>query len=107
MEDADGICQVRLLVKPTNENPPPGFLWKKDPAENKTEWEKKFRGKSDVLHDVLTLNGEKKATVELDYPKFADNMIKIHVIDELGNRVYMIVDKRGKSGVSFLRRIFD
>ncbi len=107
VEDADGICQVRLLVKPTNENPPPGFLWKKDPAENKTEWEKKFRGKSDVLHDVLTLNGEKKATVELDYPKFADNMIKIHVIDELGNRVYMIVDKRGKSGVSFLRRIFD
>ena len=107
VEDADGICQVRLLVKPTNENPPPGFLWKKDPTENKTEWEKKFRGKSDVLHDVLTLNGDKKATVELDYPKFADNLIKIHVIDELGNRIYMIVDKRGNSGVSFLRRIFN
>ncbi|MDE0088016.1 MAG: WD40 repeat domain-containing protein [Candidatus Poribacteria bacterium] len=107
VEDADGICQVRLLVTPTNENPPPGFLWKKDPAENKTEWEKKFKGRSNVLHDVLTLNGDKKATVELDYPKFADNMIKIQVIDELGNRVYMIADKRGKSGVSFLRRFFN
>lgn len=107
VEDADGIYQVRLLVTPTNKNPPPGFLWKKDPAENKTEWQKKFKGQSNVLHDVLTLNGEKKATVKLDYPKFADNMIEIHVIDELGNRVYMIVDKRRKSGVSFLRRIFN
>ncbi len=107
VEDADGICQVRLLVRPTNENPPPGFLWKKDPTENKTEWQKKFKGQSNVLHDVLTLNGEKEATVKLDYPKFADNMIKIQVIDELGNRVYMIADKRGKSGVSFLRRIFN
>lgn len=107
VEDADGISQVRLLVKPTNENPPPNFLWKKDPAENKTEWENKFRGRREVLHDVLTLNGDKKATVELDYPKFADNMVEINVIDELGNRVYMIVDKRGKSGISFLRRIFN
>ena len=107
VEDADGICQVRLLVRPTNENPPPGFLWKKDPTENKTEWQKKFKGQSNVLHDVLTLNGEKEATVKLDYPKFADNMIKIQVIDELGNRVYMIADKRGKSGVSFLRRLFN
>ncbi len=107
VEDADGICQVRLLVTPTNKNPPPGFLWKKDPAENKTEWNKKFRGRSNVLHDVLTLNGEKNATVKLDYPKFADTLIKIQVIDELGNRVYMIADKRGKSGVSFLRRIFN
>ena len=107
VEDADGICQVRLLVTPTGENPPPGFLWKKDPAENKTEWEKKFKGRSNVLHDVLTLNGDKKATVELNYPKFADNLIKIQVIDELGNRVYMIADKRGKSGISFLRRIFN
>ena len=107
VEDADGICQVRLLVTPIGENPPPDFLWKKDPAENKTEWKKKFRGKSNVLHDVLTLNGDKKATVELDYPKFVDNLIKIQVIDELGNRVYMIADKRGKSGVSFLRRIFN
>jgi len=107
VEDADGICQVRLLVRPTNENPPPSFQWKKDPTENKTEWEKKFKGKPNVLHNVLTLNGKKKATVKLDYPKFADNMIEIHVIDELGNRVYMIADKRGKSGVSFLRRIFN
>lgn len=107
VEDADGICQVRLTVKPTNENPPPSFLWKKDPAENKTEWKKKFKGKRDVLHDVLTLNGEKKATVELDYPKFADNMIEIHVIDELGNRVYMIVDKRGNPIASFFRRLFN
>ena len=107
VEDADGICQVRLLVTPTNENPPPSFQWKKDPAENKTEWNKKFRGRSNVLHDVLTLNGDKMATVKLDYPKFADTLIKIQVIDELGNRVYMIADKRGNLVVSFLRSIIN
>lgn len=107
VEDADGIHQVRLIVEPTNENPPPSFLWKKNPEENKTEWKKKFRGKMDVLHDVLTLNGEKKATVELDYPKFADDFIQIHVIDELGNRVSMIVDKRRNLIASFLRSILN
>ena len=107
VEDTDGICQVRLLVKPTNENPPPGFQWKKDPVENKMEWEKKFRGKRNVLHDVLTLNGDKKATVEFDYPKYADNMIKIQVIDELGNRVYMSVDTRGNPLEYFLQSILD
>ncbi len=107
VEDADGIYQVRLLVKPTNENPPPGFQWKEDPTENKTEWQKKFRGRYDVLHDVLTLNGDKKATVEMDYPKFADNMIEIHVIDELGNRVYMYVDTRANPLEYFLQSILD
>ena len=107
VEDTDGIFQVRLLVEPTNENPPPGFLWKKDPAENKTEWEKNFKGRSDVLHDILTLNGEKMATVKLDYPKFADNWIKIQVIDERGNRVSMIVDIRGNLLESFLRIMFE
>ena len=107
VEDPDGICQVRLLVEPTNENPPTGFQWKDDPTENKTEWQKNFRGRYNVLHDVMTLNGDKKATVSLDFPKFADNIIEIHVIDEIGNRVYMIVRKRGNSVEYFLQSILD
>ncbi len=107
VEDVDGIHQVMLLVTPTSENPPQSFQWKKDLTENKTEWKKKFKGKNNVLHDVLTMDGEKKAIVELDYPKFADNMVEIHVMDKLGNRKFMIVDKRGISFASFLRRILN
>ncbi len=107
VEDADGIHQVRLLVTPTSENPPQSFQWKKDLTENKTEWKKKFKRKNNVLHDVLTMDGEKKAIVELDYPKFADNMVEIHVMDKLGNRKFMIVDKKGNSFASFLRRILN
>ncbi|RKU29973.1 hypothetical protein C6497_05210 [Candidatus Poribacteria bacterium] len=107
VEDADGIYQVRLLVEPTNENPPPNFQWKEDSAENKTEWEQNFKGRSNVLHDVLTLNCEKMATVKLDYPKFSNNWIKIQVIDKLGNRVYMIVGIRGNPLEYFLQSILD
>ena len=106
VEDADGIYQVRLLVEPINKNHPPGFQMKIDPAENQTEWEKSYKGKYYTLHDALTLRGEKKATVELDYPKFANNLIELHVIDGHGNRVY-VIKRIDNSGTSFLRRIFN
>ena len=103
VEDTDGIHQVRLLVKSINKNPPPGFQKKIDPAQNQTEWEKYYEGTYYTLHDALTLQGEKEATVELDYPKLVDNLIELHVIDGYGNRVY--VTKR--IDTSFLRRILN
>ncbi len=109
VEDADGIYQVRLLVKPMDENPPPGFQMKIDPAQNQIEWEKYYKGKYYTLHDVSTLRGETKATVELAYPKYADNLFELHVIDGDGNRVYVymqLVDRIGISPASLLRHIF-
>lgn len=106
VEDTDGIYQVRLLVQLTNKNHPLGFQMKIDPAQNQTEWEKSYKGTYYTLHDALTLQGEEKATVELDYPKFVDNLIELRIIDGHGNRVY--VKKRiGNSVTSFLRRILN
>ena len=110
VEDADGIFQVRLLVTPTNENPPPSFQWKSDPVQNQSVWKKQFMGRYEVLHDFMLLNGEKKVTVELNYPIFTEDMVEIHVLDGLGNRVYKYLDlncKRGNSIGYLLRRIFD
>ncbi len=110
IEDADGIRQVRLLVKPMSESPPAGFKRYSDPGENQKEWVKNYRGKNNVLHEVLTLKGEKKSTVEFDYPKYADNFINLHVIDGNGNRTYMytqLVDGSGISFSSLIRRVFD
>ena len=110
IEDTDGIRQVRLLVKPMSESPPAGFKRYSDPVENQKEWDKNYRGKNDVLHDVLTLKGEKKTTVEFDYPKYAENFIELKVIDVFGNRTYMytqLVDRSGISFSSLIRRIFD
>ena len=110
IEDADGIYQVRLLVKQKNEKPPPGFKKKIDPIQNQIEWEKNYRGEEYILYDVLTLNGEKQTIVEFDYPKFADNLIQLHVIDGYGNRVYLymlLVDGKEMSFSSSLRRLLD
>ena len=106
VEDADGIYQVRLLAESINENHPPGFQMKIDPVENQTEWEKLYKGRYYTLHDALTLQGEKKAIVELDYPKFANNLIELHVIDGHGNRVY-VIKRINNSVTSFLRRILN
>lgn len=103
VEDADGIYQVRLLVQLTNKNHPPGFQVKIDPAQNEIEWEKSYKGVYYTLHDALTLQGEKEATVELDYPKLVDNLIGLHVIDGYGNRVYV----RKRINTSFLRRLLN
>ena len=107
VEDADGICQVRLLVRPTTEKPPAVFQWKSDPAENQSVWKRKFLGSPDVLHDFITLNGEKKATIELDYPTYTEIPFEILVIDELGNRIEKIAEKRRNLLTSFLRRILN
>ena len=106
VEDADGIYQVRLLGKPINENHPSGFQMKIDPTQNQTEWEKSYKGRHYTLHDALTLQGEQKATVALDYPKFADNLIELHVMDGHGNRVRLI-ERIDNSGTSFLRRLLN
>ena len=106
VEDADGIYQVRLLGKPINENYPPGFQKKVDPAQNQAEWEKSYKGTYYTLHDALTLQGEQKATVALDYPKFVDNLIELHVMDGHGNRVRLI-ERIDNSGTSFLRRLLN
>ncbi len=89
IEDADGISQVRLLSISYSNNPPPGFQDKIDPTENQKEWRTLDRGYTFFLQDVLTLQGEKKAKVELDYPKYLDSLIALHVIDDNGNRVYL------------------
>lgn len=89
IEDVDGISQVRLLARSYSKNPPPGFQDKIDPTENETEWRTFDRGYTYFLQDVLTLQGEKKAKVELDYPKYLDSLIALHVIDGHGNRVYL------------------
>ena len=110
VEDADGIYQVRLLVTPTNEKPPPSFQWKSDPVQNQSVWKKQFMGKDEVLHDFMLLNGEKKVTVELNYPIFTEDMVEIHVLDGLGNRVFKYLDLNGKRGNSIgylLRQIFN
>ncbi len=89
LEDTDGISQVRLLAISYSDNPPPGFQDKVDPTENETEWRTFDKGYTDFLQDVLTLQGEKKARVEFDYPKYLDSLIELHVIDDNGNRVYL------------------
>ncbi len=89
IEDADGISQVRLLAISYNNNPPPGFQKEIDPTENQKEWRTLDRGYTVFLQDVLTLQGEKKAKVELDYPKYLDSLIELHVIDGYGNRVHL------------------
>ncbi len=90
IEDADGISQIRLLAASNSDNPPPGFQRKIDPTENQTTWKRSYKGDTVALQDVLTLQGEKKAKVELDYPIYLDSLIELHVIDDNGNRVYLI-----------------
>ena len=108
VQDTDGIYQVRLLVKPNNENPPPGYQWNKDTDQNKIDWENKHKGKLFVLHDHLTMNAEKEVTVEFEFPKFAKNSIRVQVIDGHGNMVYRemnLVEKKESATRSLIRRI--
>ena len=109
VKDIDGIHQVRLLVRSTDEDPPPGYKWNKDPEQNKIAWESKYKGKYLVLYDYLTLNAEKEATVEFNFPEFAKNMVRIQIIDGHGNMVYReikLVEKRENATKTLIRRIF-
>ena len=108
VKDIDGIHQVRLLVRSTDEDPPPGYKWNKDPEQNKIAWESKYKGKYFVLHDYLTLNAEKEATVEFNFPEFAKNMVRVQIIDGHGNMVYRkmkLVEKRENATKTLIRRI--
>ena len=108
VKDTDGIHQVRLLVRPTDENPPPGYKWNKDPEQNKIDWESKHKGRYFVLYDYLTLNAEKEATVEFNFPEFAKNMVRVQIIDGHGNMVYRemkLVEKRENATKTLIRRI--
>ena len=89
IEDADGISQIRLLAASNSDNPPPGFQREIDPTENQATWKRSYKGHTLTLQDVLTLQGEKRAKVELDYPRYLDGLIQLHVIDDNGNRVYL------------------
>jgi WD40 repeat protein len=108
VKDIDGIHQVRLLVRPTDEDPPPGYEWNKDPEQNKIDWESKHKGRYFVLYDYLTLNAEKEATVEFNFPEFAKNMVRVQIIDGHGNMVYRemkLVEKRENATKTLIRRI--
>ena len=108
VKDIDGIHQVRLLVRSTDEDPPPGYEWNKDPEQNKIDWESKHKGRYFVLHDYLTLNAEKEATVEFNFPEFAKNMVRVQIIDGHGNMVYRkmkLVEKRENATKTLIRRI--
>ena len=110
VKDIDGIHQVRLLVRPTDEDPPPGYEWNKDPEQNKIDWESKHKGRYFVLYDYLTLNAEKEATVEFNFPEFAKNMVRIQIIDGHGNMVYRemkLVEKRENATKTLIRRILN
>ena len=106
VEDTDGISQVRLLAISHSDNPPPGFQDKIDPTENETKWITFDKGYTVFLQDVLTLQGEKKAKVEFNYPKYLDSLIELHVIDGHGNRVRLY--KRIEDPLTtFFRRILN
>ena len=108
IQDTDGIYQVRLLVKPTDENPPPGYQRKKDPEQNKIDWESTYKGTKFVLYDYMTVSAENKTTVQFEFPKFVKNQIKVQVIDGHGNMVYRemnLVEKRQSVIRSLFRRI--
>ncbi len=65
-------------------------------------------GKYFVLYDYLTLNAEKEATVEFNFPEFAKNMVRIQIIDGHGNMVYReikLVEKRENATKTLIRRI--
>ena len=108
VKDADGIHQVRLLVMPTDEIPPPGYQLNNDSEKNKMDWQKHI-GKIYVLHDHLSVNAEKEATVEFNYPKFAKNLIEVKIIDGHGNMVYRelkLVEKKENTISNLIRHIF-
>ncbi|MCY4404000.1 MAG: hypothetical protein OXD54_15660 [Candidatus Poribacteria bacterium] len=88
VKDADGIHQVRLFVKPTNEFPPPGYELNINPDINKIDWERKQKGKDYVLHDYVKINLKPNATVEFKLPDYSENQLRVQVIDIYGNMVY-------------------
>ena len=109
IQDSNGIHQVRLLVKPTNPYPLPGYQWNINQERNNTDWDRKHRGKILVLHDYLTMNAEEQATVTFNYPEYAQNQIRIQIIDIHGNMAYRVInliDENESTITSFVKRLF-
>lgn len=109
IQDANGIHQVRLLVKPTNPYPPTGYQWNIDQQRNKTDWDRRHKGKIFVLQDYLTLNAKEQATVTFTFPEYAENQIKVQIIDMHGNmafRVINLIDDKESTITSFVRKLF-
>lgn len=109
IHDSNGIHQVKMMVKPTNAYPPPGYLWHPIPEKNNIAWERKHKGKIFVLYDWTTMNAKKEATVTFNIPEFSENEIKIQIIDMHGNMVFTemnLFDERESTFMTFVRRIF-
>ncbi len=109
VKDIDGIHQVRMYIKPTNDYPPPGYEFNPNPEINKINWERKHKGKDFVLYDYITLNGQDNATVEFNLPKFSMNLIRVQTIDGHGNivdREMNLVDDKESSISKFIRSVF-
>ena len=109
IHDSDGIHQVRMMVKPTNAYPAPGYQWNTDPQKNNLAWDRKHKGKIFVIYDYLTMNAEEEATVTFNVPEFTENEIKIQIMDIHGNMVYRemnLIDDRESTFMTFVRSIF-
>ncbi len=109
VQDSNGIHQVRLLVKPTDVYPPTGYQWNIDRKRNKIDWDRRHKGKIFVLHDYLTMNAEKQATITFNFPEYAQNQIKVQIIDIHGNMVYReinLIDDRESTITSFVKKLF-
>lgn len=109
IHDANGIHQVRMIGKPTDPYPPPGYQWNTNPQRNKVDWDRKHKGKIFVLFENLTLNAEEQATVAFNLPKYAQNQIKIQIIDMYGNMVFKeidLIDDRESTFTTFVRKLF-
>ncbi len=109
IQDSNGIHQVRLLVKLTTPYPPPGYQWNINQQRNNSDWDRKHKGKILVLHDFLTINAKEQATVTFDYPEYAQNQIKIQIIDIHGNMAYRVInliDENESTITSFVKRLF-
>ena len=109
IQDSNGIHQVRLLVKPTNPYPLPGYQWNINQQRNNTDWDRKHKGKIFVLHDFMTMSAEEQATVTFNYPEYAQDQIKIQIIDIHGNMAYReinLIDENESTITSFMKRLF-
>lgn len=108
VNDSDGIHQVRLFVKPTNEFPPPGYEMNINPDINKTDWERKQKGKDFVLHDYVKVNLKPTATVEFKLPDYSEDLFRVQVIDKYGNMVYRelrLIDEKESSITKLVRSV--
>ena len=108
INDADGIHQVRLFAKLTNELPPSGYEWNTNPDTNKLGWERRHKGKDFVLHDYVTVDLKPSATLEFKLPEYSKDLFRIQIIDRYGNMVYRelnLIDEKESSITKLVRGV--